>query len=274
MVRQEITRPLPRAVMVIVALVLASLMGPAVFSVTAEPARDEGQTANSDNSDDELPAFPGARGAGSTTPAGGGGEVYKVTSLEDYGDDEEPIPGTFRHAVEQEGPRLVVFGVGGAIRLKRPLIIENPRLTVAGNTAPFPGITVTAYPTMVRADDVVLRYLRFRLDVEVMRERFADEQDSGWDSINASRCENVVFDHISASHSVDETISFSGHVDDVTLSHSISAYSLRSTPLWTWRRMSPPLCRSFPPFGTFMRPNGTHFPSGGNGVRGWNRTRR
>ncbi len=176
----------------------------------------------------DMPAFPGAQGPGSTTPGGRGGTIYKVTSLADYYEDEEPVPGTLRYALEQEGPRIVVFGVGGTIRLKRPLVVTNPYLTVAGNTAPFPGITVFAYPTSIRADHVILRYLRFRLDVEVMRERFAKGLDSGWDSVNAGRCEYVIFDHVSASHSVDETISFSGHVDHVTLSNSISAYSLRS----------------------------------------------
>ena len=175
-----------------------------------------------------LPAFAGAQGAGATTPGGRGGTVYKVTSLADYGEDEQPIAGTLRHAVEQAGPRTVVFAVGGTLRLKRPLIITEPYLTVAGNTAPFPGVMVTAYPTAVRADHVILRYLRFRLDVAVMRQRFAQEKDSGWDSLGATRCENVIFDHLSGSHSVDETISFSGEVDDVTLSHSIMAYSLRS----------------------------------------------
>ncbi|MBS3762460.1 MAG: hypothetical protein KGZ25_04045 [Planctomycetes bacterium] len=175
-----------------------------------------------------LPAFPGARGAGSTTQAGRRGKVYKVVRLDDYGKNEEPIPGTLRNALEQKGPRVVVFGVGGTLHLERPLVVGNPYLTVAGNTAPFPGITITGYPTMVRADHVVLRYLRFRLDIDVMRQRFKNGQDSGWDSVNAARCEYVVFDHLSASHSVDETISFSGEVDHVTLSHSIAAYSLRS----------------------------------------------
>lgn len=176
----------------------------------------------------EVPAFPGAQGAGAMTPGGRGGTVYKVTSLADYGSDQEPIPGTLRYAVKQEGPRSVVFAVGGTLRLKRPLVISRPYLTVAGNTAPFPGITICAYPTSVRADHVILRYLRFRLDVAIMRERFEKGLDSGWDTVGGSRCEYVVFDHISGSHSVDETISFSGEIDHVTLSHSISAYSLRS----------------------------------------------
>ena len=187
-----------------------------------------GAAVNAEPAPSDLPAFPGAQGAGATTPGGRGGTVYKVTRLDDYGEDEQPIPGTLRHAVEQDHPRSVVFGVGGTLRLERPLIVKHPNLTVAGNTAPFPGITITAYPTMVRADHVVLRYLRFRLDVDVMRERFRQGLDSGWDCIDAANCEYVIFDHLSASHSVDETISFSGEVDHVTLSHSIAAYSLRS----------------------------------------------
>lgn len=184
--------------------------------------------AEEPNAESQLPSFPGAQGAGATTPGGRGGDVHVVTRLDDYGADEAPVPGTLRHAVEQDGPRSVVFGIGGTLRLQRPLVVGAPYLTVAGNTAPFPGITVTGYPMKIRADHVILRYLRFRLDVEVMRERFRQGLDSGWDSVNASRCEYVVFDHLSASHSVDETISFSPQVDRVTLSHSISAYSLRS----------------------------------------------
>jgi hypothetical protein len=177
---------------------------------------------------EKMPAFPGAQGPGTTTPAGRGGKVYVVTRLDDYDEGEEPVPGTLRHAIEQEGPRQVVFAVGGMLRLDRILSIEHPRLTVAGNTAPFPGVTITRFPVQVRADHVVLRYLRVRLDIETMRERFKKEKDSGWDCFTGSRCEHVVFDHLSASHSVDETISFSPEVDRVTLSHSIAAYSLKS----------------------------------------------
>ncbi len=175
-----------------------------------------------------LPAFPGAQGCGTTTPGGRGGTVYVVTRLDDYGEDEEPIPGTLRHAIEQEGPRCVVFAVGGMLKLKRRLFIRQPYLTIAGNTAPFPGVTVTNYDTKVRANHVVLRYLRFRMNIELMRERFAQKKDSGWDCVGGRDCEYVVFDHVSGSHSVDETISFSPNVDRVTLQHSISAYSLRS----------------------------------------------
>lgn len=175
----------------------------------------------------EFPSFPGAFGFGNTTPGGRGGKVYKVTTLDDYDYWEEEIKGSLRHAVEQEGARKVVFSVSGNIRLKRELNIKNPYLTVAGNTAPFPGVAILGYEVRVRADHVILRYLRIRLDPEVMRERFSDGDHSGWDSANASRADYVIFDHLSGSHSVDETFSFTG-MDQSTMSNSIISYSLKS----------------------------------------------
>lgn len=223
-------RDLQRRILLLVLIALSSLGTWLLTPAASAAGEDHGApgSAAPPQGPGALPAFPGAQGAGATTPGGRGGTVYKVTQLDDYGENEVPLPGTLRHAIEQEGPRTVVFAVGGTLRLRRPLLVNHPYLTVAGNTAPFPGITVAGYETNVRADHVVLRYLRFRLDVEVMRERFQQGLDSGWDSVNASQCEYVVFDHLSGSHSVDETISFSGEVDQVTLSHSIIGYSLRS----------------------------------------------
>jgi len=173
-----------------------------------------------------IPAFPGAQGAGTKTPGGRGGKVYTVTRLDDYGEDEAPVPGTFRYAMEEIGPRIVVFGVSGNIHLDRPLIVDNPYLTVAGNTAPFPGVSIIG-PTSIQADHVLLRHLRFRLDVDWLRERVQKGQRADFDSVNATRAEYVVFDHLSGSHSVDETISMT-RVDRVTHSNSIMAFSLRS----------------------------------------------
>src|SRR5262245_59512114 len=78
----------------------------------------------------EIPAFPGAEGFGATTPGGRGGKVLLVTNLDDAG------PGSFRAACEAEGPRIVVFRVGGMIRLKRDIVVRNPFLTIAGQSAP------------------------------------------------------------------------------------------------------------------------------------------
>lgn len=106
-----------------------------------------------------FPAFPTAEGAGAYTRGGAlATNVYHVTTLLDSG------PGSLRSAVTQtNGGGTVVFDVAGTINLLAPLVITNSYLTIAGQTAPDGGITVTGAATSVRnAHDVVLRYLRFR----------------------------------------------------------------------------------------------------------------
>lgn len=106
-------------------------------------------------------AFPGAEGFGRNATGGRGGKVYHVTTLED-GDYE----GTFRHAVSQRGARTVVFDVAGTIFLDRNLNISNGDLTIAGQTAPGEGICIARYPVSVRAENVIVRYMRFRVGNE------------------------------------------------------------------------------------------------------------
>jgi len=179
---------------------------------------------------EELPAFPGAFGAGTDTPGGRGGTIYTVDTLEDYDEDEESIEGSFRHALKQEGPRLIIFAVSGNINLKRPLEVDDkPNLTVAGNTAPFPGVTIVSTGgVQISSSHAVLRYLRFRMSVDSMWEKFertGTENFSGWDALGAGNATHVVFDHVSASHAVDETLSF-GRFDRVTNSNSIISHSI------------------------------------------------
>ena len=93
-------------------------------------------------------AFPGAVGQGAAAVGGRGGDVYHVTNLSDY--DEEKgdavVDGSLRKGVRSaEGPRTIVFDIGGAIRLHAPLEIRKDKLTIAGQTAPG-GITAWAYP--------------------------------------------------------------------------------------------------------------------------------
>jgi hypothetical protein len=83
----------------------------------------------------EIPAFPGAEGFGSTTPGGRGGKILLVTSLADAG------PGSLRAACEADGPRIVLFRVSGLISLASPIVIKNPYMTLAGQTAPGDGYT-------------------------------------------------------------------------------------------------------------------------------------
>lgn len=136
-------------------------------------------------------AFPGAEGFGRWSLGGRGGQVLHVTSLEDAG------PGSLREAVEAKGPRTVVFDVAGTIRLKSPLKIRNPRITLAGQTAPGEGVTLRDQPLVIEADDVVIRYIRSRL---------GDESKTQDDAVSVTGGRRIILDHLSASWSVDETL--------------------------------------------------------------------
>src|SRR3972149_7279366 len=104
----------------------------------------------------DIPAFPGAEGAGMWSVGGRGGKVYEVTNLNDSG------PASLREAVEASGPRIVVFRVSGTISLKSPLVIDNPYITIAGQTAPGDGICLKDFGLRVATQHVVIRYIRCR----------------------------------------------------------------------------------------------------------------
>ncbi|HUR59896.1 MAG TPA: hypothetical protein VM029_19400 [Opitutaceae bacterium] len=163
----------------------------------------------------ELPSFPGAEGFGATTPGGRGGKVIAVTTLEDAG------PGSLREACDTEGPRIVVFHVGGTIALKRPLTVTKPFLTIAGQTAPGDGICLRDNTLGVATHDVVVRYLRCRLGDETAREADA------LDVLNGSS--NVVIDHCSATWSIDECLSLSGNNQNITVQWCLIGESLRQS---------------------------------------------
>jgi pectate lyase len=159
-----------------------------------------------------IPAFPGAEGFGATTPGGRGGKVIAVTNLSDEG------PGSFRAACETEGARIVIFRVSGLITLTRKLIIKNPYITIAGQTAPGHGICLRNFTLVIATHDVVVRYLRSRLG-----DLTAQEDDS---ITLASGARNVVIDHCSASWSIDENLSLAGDVAHVTVQWCLIAEGL------------------------------------------------
>jgi hypothetical protein len=195
-------------------LVLGALCacGYGVEKATSQPAGAEAKPSKA------IPAFPGAEGFGAFTPGGRGGKVYVVTTLEDYGEDEPVIPGSFRAAVEAEGKRIIVFAVGGNIWLKRGIYIENSYLTIAGQTAPGDGICLGCRPVHVSdgCHDVILRYLRVRM---------GDVTPGDDDTIGGRYCQNVILDHCSASWSIDECVSFYDN-ENVTIQWCLVAESL------------------------------------------------
>lgn len=148
----------------------------------------------------KIPAFPGAEGGGAYSFGGRGGKVYVVTSLADSG------PGTLRDACEQGGARIIVFNVAGIIKLKSPIIIRAPYVTIAGQTAPGDGVCVAGESVWINTHDVVIRYMRFR--------RGATEVTRRDDALGGNPVGNIMIDHVSAGWGLDENMSIYRHVYD------------------------------------------------------------
>jgi hypothetical protein len=146
----------------------------------------------------DIPAFPGAEGGGAFTPGGRGGRVIVVTSLADDG------PGTLRFACEQGGARIVVFNVSGIIRIKSPISIRAPYITIAGQTAPGNGVCIAGETFWVNTHDVIIRHMRFRRG-----ETNVGRRD---DAIGGDPVGNIMIDHVSASWGLDESMSMYRHM--------------------------------------------------------------
>lgn len=175
-----------------------------------ETQREEATVTISTSDMGELLAFPGAEGFGKYTTGGRGGSVIHVTNLNDSG------PGSLRAALEKTGKRTVVFDVGGDIFLtgnQLGIYSNNGNLTIAGETAPYPGITIrgdkissSSYGGIldVSASNVIIRY------ISVRGNNNNTNDDDAIRLRNDTGMNNIILDHVSISHGSDENFSMQG----------------------------------------------------------------
>lgn len=162
-------------------------------------------------------AFPGAEGFGKYATGGRGGKIYVVSNLNDAG------VGSFREAATQKEKRIIVFAVAGTIHLETNLSIAGD-VTIAGQTAPGDGICLADRPVLLGGNNIIVRFLRFRMGDKYQRGGMIDG-NGGDDAFGGTRKKNIMIDHCSMSWSTDEVFSVYGG-DSTTLQWNLIAEPL------------------------------------------------
>lgn len=163
--------------------------------------------------DDRPIAFPGAEGFGKFTTGGRGGKVFIITNLNDKG------PGSFREAAEIKGKRIIVFAVSGTIHLETKLSIKGD-VTIAGQSAPGDGICLADNSVSLGGDNIILRYIRFRMGDKYQSQAGMVDGSGSDDAFGGFKSRNIIIDHCSMSWSTDEVFSvYAG--DSTTLQWNI-----------------------------------------------------
>jgi hypothetical protein len=211
--------------------VAVAIFAATLFNSIAEPIASGkvlSATAADINTRRDLPIIPGLSGFGVETQAGSGRHlkkprtrIFRIRSLSDSG------PGSLRECINAKEPRTCVFEISGEIRLKSILKIKHPYITIAGQTAPNPGITITQGGFSVETHDVLMQHLAVRPgdNHTGVEPRFRDAVSIG--AAPPRSAYNVVVDHLSLTWAVDENISTAyPNTHDVTISNCLIAEGL------------------------------------------------
>lgn len=170
----------------------------------------------------QVQAFPGAEGFGAFSTGGRGGQIIEVTNLDSDG------AGSFRRACEEQGPRIVIFRVGGTILIDRDIEIEHPYITIAGQSAPGGGICLRGGALRIATHDVIIRGLRIRVGDDPGGPDPGNRDGLGI-ADSGTPPHDIIIDHCSISWAVDENISLWYEAHDITFQWCIISEGLNNS---------------------------------------------
>ena len=170
-----------------------------------------------------VPVVPAGVGFGMSTPAGRGGTVYRVTNINASG------TGSLKACIDGTTARVCIFEVSGTIKLTQDLQVRNDKLTIAGQTAPSPGIMIRGAALKIHASDILVQHLRFRIGDAAVGPSPANRDAFKIEGTVDHPVQNIVIDHCSFSWSIDEIASVWGPHDNISFTNNIFAEPLHDS---------------------------------------------